>query len=418
MKTVLLAMCLGMSLSAQTARADDWPQWRGPARDGHAATSAPSPQRLPGEATPVWRLPVAGGYSSPVVAGNTVIYFDGADGQETVHAVDARTGKAFWHIPITPAFHDEWNAGPRSTPMVDGDRVYVQACNGEFRCLRLADGSVLWQTSFEKDFGVKFLGSGSKEGTATRRGNNGCGVIDGSRLVLPVGGTNGCSLACFDKLSGKVLWKSGNDEAAYSSFVTATLAGVRQVVAFTADALLGARLEDGQILWRVPLKTGAKRHAATPVVFGDFVVVNSSTIGLVCFKITSDGPGLKAVPAWSNRALRINLSTPVLVDGFLYSQGASKDFVCVDAATGTLKWSQPGFGKGEKDNASIIVAGRRLLVLLDDGQLLLLETDSVKYRELGRLQVCGPHWCHPAYSGGRLYFRDAKMLYGLDLPDK
>src|SRR4029079_7095278 len=158
----------------------------------------------------------------------------------------------------------------------------------------------------------------ANEGTATRRGNNGSGVIDGGRIVLPVGSTSGASLVCFDKLTGKVQWKSGDDEAAYSSFMVATLAGIRQVVAFTADALLGADVATGKILWRVPLKTNAKRHAASPVILGDRVVVNSHTIGLVCFKIAKDGPGIKATQEWVNKDLKINLATPVVVGDYLY----------------------------------------------------------------------------------------------------
>jgi outer membrane protein assembly factor BamB len=393
----------------------DWPQWRGPQRTGWAAVGEPAPARLPEEFKPLWRISVGGGFSSPVVAGSTLVYFADANGKETVHAVAAATGKALWQTAITDTFRDEWGAGPRSTPMVSDGKVYAQACNGEVRCLDLQTGAILWQASFEKDFGVKFLGSGSKEGTATRRGNSGCGVIEGHRLILPVGGTNDCSLACVDKATAKTLWKSGRDEAAYSSFMVATLAGQKQVIAFTADALLGAALEDGKILWRVPLKTGAKRHAATPVVNGDTVTVNSQTIGLVCFKISRTEAGFEAKQLWANKPLRINVASAVLVGGSLYSLGNAKDFVCVDAATGQVRWTQPGFGRNEKDNASVVVAGNRLLVLNEAGQLVLLAANPEKYEELGRLQVCGSHWCYPAYANGRLYFRDAQELYCLGL---
>jgi outer membrane protein assembly factor BamB len=137
-------------------------------------------------------------------------------------SVDAATGKELWSLPFA-SVHDEC-AGPRSTPLIDGDRVYVQSCNGEFRCLGLADGHTIWKTSFEKDFGVVFLGSKANEGTAARRGNNGSGVIDSERIILPVGSTNGASLVCFDKKIGTVIWRSQDDEAAYSSLMVATLA--------------------------------------------------------------------------------------------------------------------------------------------------------------------------------------------------
>ena len=344
-----------------------------------------------------------------------MIYLDENGSREVAHAVDIASGKELWRTDYAERFQDEWGAGPRATPLVDGTRLYVQACNGEFRCLNLNDGKTIWQTSYEKDFLVKFLGSKANDGTATRRGNNGSGVIDGGRIILPVGSTDGASLVCFDKLTGKVLWKTGNDEAAYSSFMIATLAGTRQVVAFTADALLGADLETGRILWRVPLKTNAKRHAASPVIFEDHVTVNSHSIGLLCFKVSKDSGGFKAEPAWSNTELKINLATPVLVDGHLYCQGADRDYVCVEAKTGQIKWRQAGFGLGKKDYASTIAVGKNLLVLTEDGTLLLLAANPSKYTELGRLQVCGNTWSFPAYENGRLIVRDGRLLQRIDL---
>lgn len=407
--TALLTLVLALP-----AVAADWPQWRGPDRSGHASTTAPA--SLPKELQPLWRVRAGGGHSSPVVAGGKVIYLDENGSREIAHCLDLATGKELWQADYADRFEDEWGAGPRATPTIDGDRLYVQSCNGEFRCLSLADGKVLWGASFERDFGVKFLGNKANEGTATRRGNNGSGVIDGRRLVLPVGGRQGASLVCFDKFTGKVLWKAGDDEAAYSSLMTGTLAGVPQVVAFTAEALLGAELATGKILWRVPLKTAAKRHAASPVLSGDQVMVNSHTFGLLSFKIVKDGATFSAVPAWANKDLKINLATPVLVAGHLYGQGASRDYVCVEAATGVVKWKQAGFGLGKKDYASTIAAGGKLLVLTEDGQLLLLAANPEKYTELGRLQVCGNTWSHPALAGGKLLVRDARELVCLGLP--
>lgn len=418
MKAILaastLASLVGL-LNPWSATAGDWPQWRGPARSGHAATDAASPTALPKELKPAWKLPVGGGHSAPIVAGHRLVYLDENGSREIAHVVDAATGKELWQIDYADRFQDEWGAGPRATPIIDGDRLYVQSCNGEFRCLSLADGKTIWQANFERDFGVKFLGSKANEGTASRRGNNGSGVIEGNRIVLPVGGTEGASLVCFDKLTGKVLWKSGSDEAAYSSFMSATLAGVPQVVAFTADALLGADLESGKILWRIPLKTNAKRHAASPVIYGDHVIVNSHTVGLLSFEITRQSASLKATPAWENKELKINLATPVLVDGFLYCQGANKDYVCVDAKTGELKWTQAGFGLGKKDYASTIATGKNLLVLTEDGNLLLLAANPSKYTELSRIQVCGNTWSHPAYADGKLFVRDGRALQCINL---
>ncbi len=402
-------------LSTIQVCAGDWPQWRGSTRTAHADPGAPVPITLPKELKPQWKIPVGPGHSSPIVARGKLVYLDEQDGKEVAHVLDAATGKELWNAPYSESAGDEWGNGPRATPFVDGDRVYAQSCRGEFSCFNLTTGKTLWQTSYEKDFGVRFVGSKAGEGTASRRGNNGCGVIDGERLVLPVGSTSGASLVCFDKQTGKVLWKAGNDEAAYSSFVIATLGGIKQVVAFTADALLGADLATGKILWRVPLKTNAKRHAASPVVVGDTVMVNSHTFGLACFRLAPDSGGLKATEAWVNKDLKINLATPVVVGSELYCQGADKDFVCVDAATGALKWSHTGFGTGKKDYSSTIAVGKNLLVLTEDGTLLLLAATPEKYTELARLQVCGNTWSFPAYADGKLFVRDGRQLLCVDL---
>src|SRR6185369_16234791 len=188
-----------------------------------------------------------------------------------------------------------------------------------------------------------------------------------------------------------------------------------QLVAFTADALLGTDLQTGKILWRVPFKTDAKRHAGSPVIVGDTVVVNSQTIGMVGTKISTDSGGLLASEAWVNKALKINLATPVLVGQHLYSQGVSPNYICADARTGELKWAQPGFVGGKEAYCSTIVIGKNLLVLTHDGQLLLLAADPAKYTELGRLQVCGKTWSFPAYADGKLFVRDERTLLCIDL---
>lgn len=412
---IVIRLLMGLLMAVSTTDAGDWPQWHGPTRDCRVSEAGPVPTALPKELKPVWKLAVGGGHSSPVVTDGKLIFLDEDGREEVAHCVDAGSGRELWRVPFAARNEDEWGAGPRSTPSIDGDRVYVQSCNGEFRCLSLADGAVVWAASFEKDFGVKFLGYRSNQGVAARRGNSGSAVVDGAHVIVPVGGTDGAMLVCFDKLTGKVVWKSGNDEAAYSSPVIAKIGGVRQVVYISADALMGIDRSNGRILWRVPLKTAAQRHAATPVVQGDRVTVNSHTFGTICFKIAGKGDDFTATEAWSNKDLKINLATPVLVGGELYSQGPVRDYVCFDAATGAQRWAQPGFGAGKRDYSSTFVAGKNLLVLTEDGTLLLLAANPAKYTELGRLQVCGNTWSFPAYADGKLYVRDGRQLACLDL---
>jgi outer membrane protein assembly factor BamB len=282
-------------------------------------------------------------------------------------------------------------------------------------CLALSDGHKIWAVNFEKDFGVKFLGSKAKEGTASRRGNNGSPLIDGDALITIVGAPDGGSIVALNKLTGKGLWKTGSDEAAYSSPISAQLAGTYQIVALTADALTGVDRKTGETLWRVPLKTNAKRHAMTPVIFGDTIIVNSHTFGMISFRISNEGTKFEASEVWSNKDLKINLATPVLIDHWLFSQGPAKNYVCVDAKTGELMWSQPGFGK---EVTSSIAFGKNIVTFADDGQVAVLEANPAKYVELSRFQAAGKNWNHPAFADGRLFIRDYHEIIGFDLGSK
>lgn len=385
--------------------AADWPQWRGPNRDGHVPANSITVTSLPKEPKVVWRLQIGGGVSSPVVADGKLVYLDAQDGKEVAHLIDAKTTKEIWKTPFAEMYQDEFGPGPRCTPVLDGDRVFVQSVKGEFCCLNLADGKKLWGVSFEKDFGVQFLGPGGGGGigAAQRRGNIGSAVVDGERVIVPVGSTNGATLVCFDKKTGKQIWKTGNDETAYSSLLLATLVGKKQVVAFTAHSLLGVEPETGKILWEVPLKSDANRHAVTPVIFGSRIVVCSFTLGMVCIEVENSGGKFTARQAWANKEQRISLSTPLLMDGCLYTQGPMKTFISVDANTGRLNWSQSNIGKSY---CSMVGLGKNFLVLTEAGELMLLAPDSKKFAPLGRAQICGNTWSYPAYMDGKLFVRE------------
>ncbi len=396
-------------------QAGDWPQWHGPNRDRHAAADERLPSRLPTELQPLWKSSVGPGHASPVIAGNHLVYLDDDGTNEVAHCLAAATGRELWRNAFAERNVDEWGAGPRSTPFLEGDRVYVQSCRGEFRCLRLRDGQTLWGTSFSSDYGVQFLGPAPNDGGARHRGNNGSGIVDADAVIVPVGGTNDATVVAFDKRTGRKLWQAGRDGVAYASLVVTNLASTRQVIVFTADALTGFDRQAGAVLWRFPLRTVAHRHVATPVVFRDTIIVNSHTFGMVSLRAHRVDREWIVTEVWRNPALKINLATATLVDDSLYTQGADRDLICVDAATGKVRWSQPGFGRGGRDYVSIIAVGQRLLVLSEDGTLLLLAANPEHYQELGRLQVCGSTWSFPALADGKLYVRDPRQLLCLPL---
>lgn len=400
-----------------TGLAGDWPQWRGPRRDGHAASDEVLPDPLPATLSPRWQVPAGGGFASPIVVGDRVYLVDEQAGRETARALEASTGKEVWRQTYADAFGDEWGSGPRCTPVAADGRLFVQAIRGALVCLDLKEGRRLWGVDFAKDYGVGFLGGSDQYDAASRRrGHNGAPVVSGDRVYVAVGSTNGATLVCFEAATGRERWRAGRDETAYAALMTGRLAGQEQVVAYTAFSLLGLAAADGSLLWRIPLKTHANRHAVTPLLLGDQVVVSSHSIGIRQFSIAAGPEGVSARPGWAQPGLKTSLATLVEVGGSLYGQGPNRNFHCLDARTGEVRWSQSGYGEQALvAYAATLAVGDRLLVATERGELVVVAADPAQYRELARYQVCGKTWSHPALSGGRLFLRDRREWYAFDL---
>lgn len=395
------------------ATGSDWPRWRGP--DGTARIPAGEviPRTLPSEPRVLWHVPIGPGHGSPVVSRGRVFYLDNQQGKEVAHAADAVTGQTIWSVTLDDVWGDSGSEpGPRGTPTVDEDRVYVQSCRGEFRCLRVADGSEVWRVSFVKDFGAEVLQESGEIPGSNRHGNTATPLVDGNRLYVVVGGHPDTCLVCFDKRTGRVLWKSQDDVPGHAGPVWATIVGVRQLVLFTASAVIGIEPGEGRLLWRVPIKTLLGRNVTTPVVVGDMVVVGSYTAGLIGVRVARTASGWTAEVAWKDARLGVNFASPVAVGGYVYCIGPGKRLFCVDARTGSGGWVNDDFFSGMIDAgfASFLVAGSNLLILAERGQLLLVPASPRECRVLARAIVCGKNWCTPAYVGGRLYLRDAKEL--------
>jgi len=413
----LTATLLCVTLYCHEAVAADWPRWRGPDNDGHVRAAQGELPNLAATPKIVWRQPVGHGLSSPVVAGGKVFHMDNQGGKEAAHAVDATSGRTLWSHILDDTFKDgHSDPGPRCTPVVDGDRVYVQSCRGKLRCLAVETGEPIWGVDFTKDFGGVFIGERGSAAGASRHGHSGTPLVHGDRLVVTAGGTNGASVVCLDKRTGDVVWKSQSDVAGYAAPVLATIAGVEQFVVFTAKGAIGLRADDGCLLWRVPVKTSFGRHCVTPVVVDDMVVVSSFQVGLMGIRVSGDANALSAEKAWTSKMAAINYASPVAVGSHLYGLGKANKLVCVDIRTGKITWSRPKFSSKRlaKGYAAFLVMGGRILVMADNGELIVFEAEPTQYREVGRLALCGRTWCHPAYADGRFYLRDEKELLCLD----
>jgi outer membrane protein assembly factor BamB len=281
----------------------------------------------------------------------------------------------------------------------------------------VTDGRRLWRRNYVEDFGAIFMGETGPAAGATRHGNTGSPLVDGQHLIVQAGGQPGAGVVCLEKSTGELVWKSQEDTAGNAAPILASLGGVRQVISFTALGLIGVDAGDGTLLWRVPLDTRLGRHVTTPVVVGEMVLVGSYRLGLVAVKVARDGAKFKAEVAWTRKDLAPNFSSPVAVDGYVYGVGPNQHVYCVRAVDGELAWSQEKLihGGGERAFASFLVMDPNILILSDGGELILFAAKPAGFELLSRSQACGTTWCSPAYADGKLYVRDARALFCLQV---
>ncbi|MGZ8899598.1 MAG: PQQ-binding-like beta-propeller repeat protein [Limisphaerales bacterium] len=402
----LLFLATFISLSAA-----DWPQWRGPHRDGHAPAGSKLIQKLPDEPKVIWKIKAGPGLASPVVAGDKVFHFEAVNGKETLHALKRESGEKIWSTSIDETFHDmQGPDGPRCTPVVDGAEVYAVSCRGRLVCLNVTDGKVLWSKSYTGDFGAIFIGEKGNVPGAARHGNNGTPLISGDRLYACAGGTNGAGVVCLNKKTGELIWKSQNDQAAYAPPQIAKLDGIDQLICFTSDALIALDPVKGDLFWRVPIKTAYGRHVTAPVWHLDTIVVSSHQAGLIGARVS----GRNGEQAWVSKENSINTASPVVVGKHLYGLGPRKNLICVEVATGKQMWSKDGYFQTSADKAygGFMVIGENILCLTDTGSLVMFAANPEEFKEIGQAQVAGANWCNPAYADGRLYLRDGNKGLG------
>jgi outer membrane protein assembly factor BamB len=386
-----------------------WPQWRGVGRDGvahepHLLTRWPAdgPARL-------WEAPGGTGYSSFAISGGRAYTMLYQGGREAVVCLDAGGGKELWrHAYEAPSASDY--PGPRSTPTLDGDRVYAVGFRGQFHCLDAATGRVLWQHDLAKELHAP----GGQWGQAFSP------LVEGDLVITTPGGAS--SLAAFHKVSSKLAWTSLSDPPGYSSPVAFTASGVRQVVAFTGSAVVGVAPSDGRLGWRFPWETSFNVNAATPIVFHtrragavhDYVFVSSGYgKGCALLRIQKTAAGdFTARPVFENNLLCSHFSSPVRYRDHVYGFNETT-LVCMDLRSGRVRWTQHGFDKG-----SLLRADDHLVVFGGRGQLALLKASPEQSRLLARTQPLHSSrecWTMPALGDGRLYLRDHEKVVCLDL---
>jgi hypothetical protein len=389
-------------------RGDDWPQWRGPHRDGHAL-GARLPKKWPARPPkPLWKQAVGEGQSSPVVAKGRLFVMGRQGGKEVCWCLDARSGKMLWkhdyECPYKPADASA-GQGPKSTPTVDGDRVYMLGVAGMLHCFAFKDGAVLWKHDLHREFWGAARDQWGDDAWSTCCGAAAAPLVDETRVLLPVGGKKAGAVTTFARTSGKVVWKSPlTDRSSYGSAVLATLAGQRQVVGFTGLRMVGLTRDRGELLWEYPFPALYEQTTLTPVVWKDRVIIGGEEKPTVALEVRAEDGKFKTKVAWSNPRLRAYLTSPVAVKDHLYGLSKRGDLVCVDLESGKTAWAAPGFG----NFGTIVAAQGVLLVLTKQGELRVVAANPKKFTRLARwtLALQAPVWSHLCLAGSRFYVKD------------
>jgi outer membrane protein assembly factor BamB len=400
-----LPCCLACALAA------DWPQWRGPARDGRApgvGLPAVWPEQPP---KPLWSQKVGTGQASPVVAEERVLVLGRPErDREGCFCLDAGTGKVLWQLVYPCKFKPSdatAGEGPKSTPTVADGRAYTLGVAGMLHCLALASGKVLWQRDLHADFWGVARDQWGDDAYSTCCGAAASPLLLGDRAVLvSVGGKKAGAVTAFNRGDGKVLWKSPlTDRSSYASPILATLAGTQQLVAFTGLRMTGLKPTDGSLLWDFPFEAKYEQTMITPVIWKDRVIVAGEKKPTVALAITSTDNTFSAKPAWTNRQLTCYTSIPVVMHDHLVGLNARNQLVCIDLTSGKTAWAGGDFSP----HASLVLAGDTLLVLTRTGELHALEANVKKLvrKARWRLLVKPPVWSHLAVAGARFYVKDS-----------
>lgn len=397
-KSLLLATLYGFFPSLGGAA--DWPHWRGPTRDGvspDAGVLDAWPQEGP---TVLWRTPLGEGFSSITVSQGQLFTMFAAGDDEFVVSLRASDGGEVWRLRADASFTESRGNGPRSTPTVDGDRVYAVSANGRLYALDKKDGRQIWTIDLKERFGSKIPSWGYAASP----------LIEGNLLLLPVGGTEGNAIAALDKQSGETIWTAYSDGLSYSSPIPVTFNDVRQILFLTEKNLISVAPADGQIYWTYPWKDTI--NITTPILIPDDRIYISAAYdkgaAMLAMQMAQDSVGIEEL--WQSRGMKNWINSSILYENHLYGFDSSI-FKCIDVDSGEEKWKTRGFERG-----SLVLAGNHLIVLGEGGELALVEATPLEYREKALVQILeGKCWTSPTLVDGRLYLRNEEELLCLDL---
>jgi len=412
MKTLILLA----SLFASILRADDWPQWRGPHRDGISKEKDLLKQWPKDGPQMLWqRKDLGSGYSTPAVVGDHVFLMSNQGMEnESVQALSAKDGKQIWSTRLGKVGPNEGPQYPaaRSTPTVEGQVLYALGSDGDLACVESASGKIRWQKNLRSDF----------DGKPGKWAYSESVLIDGDALVCTPGGSS-ATIVALNKKTGEVIWKSavpGGDQAAYASIVISHAGGVKQYVQFVEKGVIGVDAKTGKFLWRyAKTSEGSPANIPTPIVDKDYVYTATGRGGGGLIKLKSAGGAFETEQVYFSPKLPTAIGGAVKLGDYLYGT-TGQGLLCAEFLTANVKWQERAVGAG-----SVCFADGHLYVHGENGNVALVEASPEFYREKARFTPSdapdrgqSKAWTYPVVANGRLYIRDLSSLWCYDVKQK
>jgi len=396
------AMIVGcvILLIASCVFAQDWPQWRGPNRDGKVSRFT-APQTWPKELTQNWKTTVGLGDATPALVGDKLYVFTRQGGDEVTLCLNAGDGTELWRdkysaqaVTGAPSSHP----GPRSSPAVANGKVVTIGVGGVLSCLDAATGKLVWRKDPFPKVVPRFFTSMSPI------------IVDGM-VIAHLGGQGNGAIIAYDLATGSEKWRWASEGPEYASPALLTVGGTKQIVTLAEKIIVGVGVADGKLLWQLPFAPQRRSYnAATPIVDGQTVIYTGAGQGAKAVRIEKQGDGFAAKELWSNPELAPQFNTPVLRDGLLFGLSNRGNLYCINAQTGQTAWTDAS-PRGSRGFGAIVSAGSCLVVLANDSELIVYKPSDKEYSEITRYKVADtPTYAHPIISGNRVFVKDQESV--------
>ncbi len=420
---LLVLLCLG-SLTGGA----DWPQWRGPSRDGVWNETGVIEKFETSELTARWRVKIANGYNGPTVADGRVYVMDRVkqpEEAERVHCFDAMAGNEIWSRQYECQYKKVgYDDGPRASVTIDDGRAYSLGTMGHLRCYDAANGDVLWSRDLDAQYKVKMPTWGIAASP----------VIEGDLIIVQIGGTPNACIAAFDKVTGRPQWQAVNDRASYSAPIVVDQAGKRVLICLTGERVVGLNPADGMLYWESPFPPKEMPiEIATPVVHENHLFVSSFYDGSLVLKLRQDTVAIEEV--WRRRgssetrtdALHCCISTPIILGKYIYGVDSHGELRCLDLNTGERIWeSLDAVPKARWANIHFVKQGDRVWMFNERGELIIGRLSPQGFEEISRAKLIEPTrgqlgqrggvcWSHPAFAYKHVYARNDEELVCVSL---